>query len=262
MSHSIFQKLRSAALVATCSALFVACGSDDDSGPNAETDGAEAANTNGGTTNGGSTQASTTGSVEQARPCGSDSTRAPSNGIIATFDGGDEPLEPRTLAFPVGGNVVPHFEFEDGGLHVTAEVPATAEKQYPGIALGFNGCVDASAFDGVEFSISGSFSGCSLTFASGDAAHQDATTGAPIATGAPGAFQPQTLIAGRMDSSEAVPLRVPFTQQTGGNPDSPIDASELIFMLWQLNVPTGGDDAEPCLADLRIDDVKFYKAED
>lgn len=131
-----------------------------------------------------------------------------------------------------------------------------------GVLIGFtDACLDAKDFEGVEFSIGGSLSGCTLLFGAGDAAHQDAESGAPVAEGPPGSYQPMAWIADHMDSAEDQTLRVPFQNQSEGSPSSPLDTSELIFTLWQFDVPAGTSD-DACAADLRIDDVRFYRADD
>jgi hypothetical protein len=108
-----------------------------------------------------------------------------------------------------------------GALHITENAPATSVPQYVGTFLYFNGCVDASAFSGIQFSISGSFSGCTMQVFSNDTAHYDVTTGAQFATGPAGSYAPQASIDASRVSSTPQTLKVAFASQGGGSPPTP-----------------------------------------
>lgn len=181
--------------------------------------------------------------------------------LIANFAHSASAAE-QVLAYPIGEDTAPQYAVLDGVLRVTAQVRMQADRQYLGVVVAFEaGCVDASGFEGVEFSLGGSLTGCSLNFAAADAEHQDMASGPAAAEGPAGAFQPQAFIGNRMYAADDRTLRVPFQQQTGGNPSSPLDPSKLIFTLWQLDVPSGLNE-ERCVADLRIDDVRFYRTDE
>jgi hypothetical protein len=200
-----------------------------------------------------------------ARPCAADETElAPRDGLVATFMG-DEGFRTQIGAFPLDSPDAPTVSTDDGALHVVLNTKATSTPQYPTVILGFGGpglerCIDASAFSGVEFSISGSLSGCTLQYASGDLAHQDHTSGAPRATGPAGAYQPQTTITGAELSAEPQTRKMPFVGgPSGGNPRTPIDPTKLIFLMWGFAVGSAaGGEAAACVADIVVDDVKFY----
>jgi hypothetical protein len=119
----------------------------------------------------------------------------------------------------------------------------------------FDGCVDASKFDGVQFSLGGSLSGCSLVFASVDPEHQYYRVEGP--------YPPQLPIAADALTSEARTFKAPFRNPgIQGNPTTPVDGSKLAFLQWMVIVPVGsidGSPVPPCTGTLAIDDVMFYR---
>ena len=139
-----------------------------------------------------------------------------------------------------------------------------AATQYVGGGVYFNSCTDATAFSGVSFTISGSFSGCSMQYATADVEHQDATTDPHFATGPAGAYPPQSTITSGEVTTTPQTLTMPFTGSTmSGDPPTPLDKSKLILVLWQFTVPAGAPattDATPggCVGDITIDNLTFY----
>jgi hypothetical protein len=196
--------------------------------------------------------------------CTPSSTRlAPADGLIADFMGADDGIE-------IGGEIVksgdgpnaidglgsPSYTTTGGALRIMENAPATPAARFLAVLISFDGCVDASAFTGVQFSISdASLGGCTMVYATGDVVHQSASTGLPYATGAPSAYPPQSAV-----TPEQAPatLMMPFVGgPSGGSPGTPLDTTKLTFVLWEFNVaPSGG--ALPCVADVTVDDVKFY----
>ena len=240
-----------------------ACGSD--SGGKPSTGGAPGT---GGALGGGS--GGTPGGQDLAvasgtpRPCTAAETAvAPTDGFITSFtvpDGGTGIAGVEFLAYPIGNAAAPAYATTDGRLHIVVNTPATSEPQYLGVVVGFaSGCMNATAFTGVKFSISGSFSGCTLGYYTNDDAHQDDTSGAPHASGPAGSYPPQTAIAANQVTSTQRVLKMPFSGQSGGSPSTPIDPTRLIFLAWQFDVnASAGSTPSACLADLLIDDVAFY----
>ncbi|HEY6475104.1 MAG TPA: hypothetical protein VI456_00900, partial [Polyangia bacterium] len=166
--------------------------------------------------------------------------------------------------YPASGPARPTASTSGGALHITENGPATSAAQYVGVALAFADCLDATAFTGVQFSISGSFSGCTMQYATGDSEHQDPATGAPYSTGPSGAYPPQsTLTAAQVTTAPQI-LTMPFTGTTiFGDPQTPLDTTKLIFALWQFTIPAGApataDGGTPaCVADITIDNLAFY----
>lgn len=199
------------------------------------------------------------------RPCtASETVVAPADGLIADFtdpDGGINFVGGGILAYPVGSTTAPTYTTSGGSLHITLDRPVTSVPQYLGVVLaGRNNCVDATAFSGVQFSISGSFSGCTMTYYANDDAHQDDTTGAPRASGPAGSYPPQTAITANQITPTPRTMKMPFSGQLGGSPATPVDPARLIiFGAWAFTVDASTSSTQgSCIADLTIDDVRFY----
>jgi hypothetical protein len=188
---------------------------------------------------------------------------APADGLIADFtdpDGGISLISTKLLAYPVGSASAPTYSTTGGSLHITLDRPATSGPQYLGVVVASpEKCIDATAFTGVQFTISGSISGCTMQYYAGDDAHQDDTTGAPHASGPAGSSPPQTAIAAKQVTSIPQTMKMPFSGQTGGIPATPVDRARLIHVAWQFTVnATISNTPASCIADLTIDDVRFY----
>jgi hypothetical protein len=196
--------------------------------------------------------------------CTPSSTRlAPADGLIADFMGADDGIE-------IGGEIVkygdkpnaidgpgsPSYSTTGGALQIMENAPATPAARYLGVLISFDGCVDASAFTGVQFSISDTSLGdCTMVYATADVVHQSANTGLPYATGAPSAYPPEAAVT---PGPTPATLMMPFVGgPSGGNPPIAVDTTKLTLVLWEFQVaPSGG--ALPCVADITVDDVKFY----
>jgi hypothetical protein len=150
-----------------------------------------------------------------------------------------------------------------GHLNIKINAPATSSPQLLGTLLQFDSCIDASVFTGVEFAVSGAFSGCSLVYATGDVEHEDVTKSSTFASGPEGSYVPQHKIAAEDLSTTPRTIKLPFANtDIRGNPPTPLDPAKLIFTLWQFVVPVaadGGSDSPPCSANLTIGDIKFYR---
>jgi hypothetical protein len=209
---------------------------------------------------------------------------APSNGLIANFsspdggipdgglgvDGGPFPTSIVEIGggltpFPIGSASAPAYTLSGGVLHVTVNTPATSAAQYLGMFLGFADCIDATAFTGVSFTISGSFAGCTMEYGTGDVEHSDYTVDTYRGTGPAGSYDPQTTLTTSQVTAAPQTLMMPFTGSTmSGSPPSPLDKTKLISVFWQFNVPASAPptaDAAPpaaCVGDITIDNVSFY----
>jgi hypothetical protein len=129
---------------------------------------------------------------------------------------------------------------------------------------GFADCIDATAFTGVSFTISGSFAGCTMQYGTGDVEHSDSTVNTYRGTGPAGSYDPQTtLTAGEITAAPQM-LMMSFTSSSiSGSPPTPLDKTKLIAVFWQFTVPAAASstaDAAPaaCVADITIDNVAFY----
>jgi hypothetical protein len=142
---------------------------------------------------------------------------------------------------------------EAGKLVVNVNALPGDKPQFLTTTMLFDGCIDASAFAGVQFSLSGSLSGCSLQFGSVDPEHQY--------LGPDGPYPPQTRIA--EVTSDPRTITAPFGKSDiPGRPATPVDQGKLAFVQWMVIVPVGSQDGSPvpaCTGNLVIDDVKLYR---
>jgi hypothetical protein len=196
----------------------------------------------------------------------SSTTVPPASGLIADFTGvdGGPGIAGTIFPYPDGSASAPTATVSSGALHLTENHAGSSSPQYVGVALVFAGCIDASAFTGVQFTISGAVSGCAMQYATGDVEHQDPVTGAPYAAGGPGSYPPQATIAATEVTAAPQTLKIPFAGNLSfGSPATPVDPKKLILVLWQLTIPTATGTtqdaaAASCTADLTIDNVTFY----
>jgi len=187
--------------------------------------------------------------------------QAPCNGLIADFSSEDAGIPIMGGLTSWSGILKPTYTLDNGMLNVMEDVAQSSAPQYLGTTLFFNNCVDASAFSGVQFTISGSVSAaCQVIFGANDVAHDDKAT--DMAKGKCDAgsscYAPNMAIPMAVTSTPQV-MQIPWI--TGSSvPDVPLDPSHLVGVQWQFTVgPTAdGGTAQNCTAELHIDDVKFY----
>ncbi len=141
-----------------------------------------------------------------------------------------------------------------GRLVVEVKAAPTAKPQFLTVTRVFDGCVDAHGFAGVQFSLSGLLTGCSMTYATIDPEHQYYQAGGP--------YPPQKRIAADEVAAAPRTITAPFMNaEIQGNPATPVDASKLAAIQWAIIVPVAPEDgnaATPCTGKIFIDDVKLY----
>ncbi len=203
----------------------------------------------------------------------SNTSLAPTDGLIADFTASGGGSDARAVAImggintyggaTLGGPGSPTYSTTSGALEITESALATSTPQYVGVVVYFNNCIDASAFTGVQFTISGSFSGCTMQYSTVDSEHDDTTYASPSphATGPAGAYAPQAQLTASQVTPTPTTISMPFNgagAPSGGSPDGlALDTSALDRVGWQLTIPAAiGTPA--CTASLTIDDVKFY----
>ncbi len=200
------------------------------------------------------------------RPCTpSNTVRAPTDGLVTDFSGSGRGVAGRIFTYASPPSPAPSalaYTTSGGSLEIKVNAPPAAGPQLLGTVFQFDSCVDASAFQGVQFTVSGSLSGCSLTAAAGDVQHQDVATRSTFATGEPGSYPPQHKIVTATSGSAPRKVEQPFARSDiEGNPRAPTDSAKLISMLWQLIVPVAPSDGsapETCTGAITIDDLRFY----
>jgi hypothetical protein len=216
----------------------------------------------GGTGNGGSSATGLGGSTGAGGTGGAVAAcaAAPASGLIADFmgDGGIE-LGGGITAY--GGNAQPSYTKSGGVLTITENNGPASAFQYAGTVIFFNFCVDASAFSGVEFQLSGSYSGCTIQYSTNDAEQDDMVTDptkGKCTLGTGKCYSPQTPIS--QVAPNAVTIQEPWSTDVGGGaPPAPLDPKSLTGLQWQFTIPPLADGgSNSCVATLNISDVKFY----
>jgi hypothetical protein len=140
------------------------------------------------------------------------------------------------------------------GWHVTANPGVTTDPSnaWTGVGVGFGSpaCLDARAYTGIRFTISGNLGTCGLSFLvvpSEDNAVANGTVG--TCTAGSSCLSPSF---GPVTAGTTI---VHFADLSGGNPLATVDPAALNALAWQINVPTNGSPA--CNADFIITDVSF-----
>jgi len=117
--------------------------------------------------------------------------------------------------------------------------------------LGFNMCVDASAYTGVQFTITGDVGNCGLSFAA-QFSEDNSVSDDPY-------FGSCTVGTSCFPPSSTLPILagttiVDFSQVSGGSPLTTVDAHSITGVQWQLNAPTDGN---VCAANFTVSNVTF-----
>ncbi len=184
-------------------------------------------------------------------------TAASPDGLISDFS--DKGGVPAKISASVPADAAPGVIFsqatEAGRMVVEVKAAPGPKPQVLTVTQAFNGCLDARGFSGVQFSLSGSLSGCSMTYASIDPTHQYYEAGGP--------YPPQKRIPADEVTSTPRTVTAPFqTSDIQGNPATPVDPGQLGAIQWVIIVPVAPDDgsaASPCTGKIFIDDVKLYR---
>ena len=150
------------------------------------------------------------------------------------------------------------YSYADGALQVAGNVTG-----YSGAGLFFNTCTDASAYQGIRFSISGNAGEMPMTFQL--QTNPDYPIGIVDTDGMKGACQhdpdnPDDNFS--VCASPAKTFEVPtsgtvdiiFSELTGGKPDPMADPAQVLGLQWQF---AWSDGATPYDVDVTIDDVEF-----
>lgn len=117
-----------------------------------------------------------------------------------------------------------------------------------GFGFGFPGCVDASAFTGVRFTLSGDPGTCSVRFQPVDTERNSVLYG--------GSCLASNCYAGFSDPLSLGTTTVRFSDLVGGNPPQSLDVTRLMDLSWSLVVPVDGVTA-PCQGALTVTDIAF-----
>ena len=145
-------------------------------------------------------------------------------------------------------------------LHVTANpgIPISAGNAWFGFgfAIGYfdeGGCLDASQFEGIRFTLVGSLGTCRVTF--GVDFSEDTFVGYSTA----GACSPESECV-NPQSPPLAPgdgglVKVAFDEMAGGKPLTTVNRKSVMDIKWNFSAPLDG---APCVADFTLDGVAFF----
>jgi hypothetical protein len=192
---------------------------------------------------------------------------APTMALIADFtpvDGGtviNEGVPGGTYAYAPNGEPAPSPMISSGawslmyigiGLAETAVVNYGVYFSPPGGA-----CVDAHAYHGVSFKLSGDITGCTLQVTLADS-QKTSHTDDPMRGGCTAATCDPSQKALTLSASPT-PVQLAWGDVSGGAPAGDIDPSRLVSVGWQLTIPPAADGGSSvCIANVTVDDVMFY----
>jgi hypothetical protein len=161
-----------------------------------------------------------------------------------------------TFAYAAPGLTPPVLSITSAGvgasaLHVVADPGGATDSANTsfGFGLDFDGCIDASAFSAVRFTIAGDFGNCPIRFAA-TSSQTVSPANHPLGTCALANCYPPSIPL----TSTGTTI-IPFSQLRSGNPNL-VDSTALIGVQWQLDTSVGVG----CKADFIIDDLSFVSA--
>jgi hypothetical protein len=211
------------------------------------------------------------GGSNVAATCVSGATKPPVSELITDFsDAAPDPANPGEFRFGGGdaarvqgsssrfanpASTKGTLSIGDGALSFAATVSAPSASgpdQFPfnGVVLQIDGaaCIDASAYSGVSFTLSGDLGTCNLTLAFPTADDLDSMID-PARGLCSGSCYPSQFTL----SSTSTSVSFTATPVVPGMPVSAVDKAKLLGVQWAL-VPSG---TTSCTASFTIDDVKF-----
>jgi hypothetical protein len=117
-------------------------------------------------------------------------------------------------------------------------------------------CVDGKSYAGISFKISGTVTGCTLSYVLEDSGHRELAEERGSCTATRCEPPRKTLTIG----ATAETIKVAWADVTGGMPNTAIDPARLTSIAWQLAIPPtpDGGGTGVCMADITVDDITFY----
>jgi hypothetical protein len=182
---------------------------------------------------------------------------AAANGVIAAFLDGSNLY---SFGAPNGTELA--YRATGGTLNLKENRAVEKDAQYDGLTFSFGECIDASALSGVEFTISGSMSGCTMQYSTNfteDTRNDGTANSDPKGSCQPSqsaiCYSPQIAIT---PTATATTLQAPWVNPSFyllGNPiPSPNDPANLTSVQWQFTISAYAT----CLADVTISNLGFY----
>ena len=150
------------------------------------------------------------------------------------------------------------FVFQAMQVSANPGVPTDANSSFLGFGLGFGNppCLDASAFNAIQFTVTGDLGTCQLGVTLTPSQNNSVANGPfGVCTNPGGCFGPfsPTLTTGVNT--------VRFTDMTGGVPLATLDPTALNAIGWNLTAPSDDGSTAPCVANFTVSDVAFVTAQ-
>ena len=145
------------------------------------------------------------------------------------------------------------YAFQAIQVSANPGVTTDANSAFLGFGVGFGSpaCVDAAAYNAVQFTITGDLGTCQMSLTLTPSQNNAASNGPfGVCTNASGCFGP---FSGTFTTGVNV---VRFTDMTGGVPLATLDPTALNAIGWNLTAPSDGVTA-PCVANFTVSDVAF-----
>lgn len=190
-----------------------------------------------------------------------DGTVTPASPTIADFTDAGAPIQ-FMGGITTFGVPSPEVTLTGGNLHALVTVASGPDPLSLGFGIYFRHCIDAGAYRGVKFDMSGTVDGCAMSYAvnfSEDAWNPslvDAGTGGDsngaCTLGPTACFPPTKIIT-------ATSQTILFSEVSGGAPAHAVDKNHLTGMGWQFDIaarPDGGP-SSACIVDVTIDNLVF-----
>jgi hypothetical protein len=140
-------------------------------------------------------------------------------------------------------------------IAATPGTPVDSGNAWLGVGSGLGSCVDASAYAGVQFSIKGDLSSCSLVFSVNFSEDNSVTNDPAFGSCTSSSCYPpasSTIATGPTDATYTVLFA---DMNNGGSPMTVVDTRAITGLQWQLAAPLDGS----CAANFTIDDVRFVQ---
>ena len=236
------------------------CSSSGTSGAGGSTGSGGSTTGTGGHANGGST--GTGGSTADAGPPLCTGSALPGAPLISDFSDVTPPDGSTTLILPGKGGVSPYggtsATITNGALAVTGTISAGT---YAGVSIYFDSCVDATAYTGVKFKLTGSFGTCDMLKLGAN--FPQVETNPPAAHGAcvPASATSNNCYGPGATYTVATTM-VAFADMNGGGAVTTVTAdakNRLTGIGFGFHGPAAAEGgAGGCTVNFTVDDVSFY----
>jgi hypothetical protein len=146
------------------------------------------------------------------------------------------------------------------GLDLTGRDAEPGDAWGLDLTFGFESCIDASAFQGVSFTVEGDLGSCELSFSPLSSENASVNYYGPGSCSVPAPVTHDAIVAG-CRAPRSVPLGtgshlVRFADLAGGTPESTVNPATLVGLQWWL-AASSAPGAPPCVGEVQIRNIAF-----